>query len=309
MKHIAYVFDALVYYMRSGIDDLKGPCTSEHGAASVGASGAFGGLDIAFDENENDDQEAMGSPAGAISQQDQQQMDLDLDDDSSKMEVRRGRKHGFFTRSESTLCLGCPPPDPFATPMSEALPLAEQPQLLQPNARREDMFGAPKQPLNHGNQADASLLSVLPTRLGLSVERESSRAYDSNAGAPSGSMELSTAPFQGGPRSEANFERIVAGHQRAASPAAATCDTASVRSSNVEEMDNEPQDLSMSAASSVSGADEAPLAAASASTSTASATTKMSPKKSLLLREREWSRYLHCTALYFPLIHFDIFLG
>ena len=49
--------------------------------------------------------------------------------------VVRGKKHGFFQRSESTLCLGCPPPDPFGTPMHEALPLADQPQLLQPNAR------------------------------------------------------------------------------------------------------------------------------------------------------------------------------
>lgn len=59
----------------------------------------------------------------------------------------KGRKHIFFQRSESTLCLGCPPPDPFDTPMSEALPLADQPQLLQPNARREDLFGIPKQPI------------------------------------------------------------------------------------------------------------------------------------------------------------------
>lgn len=59
----------------------------------------------------------------------------------------KGRKHSFFQRSESTLCLGCPPPDPFDTPMAEALPLADQPHLLQPNARREDLFGIPKQPI------------------------------------------------------------------------------------------------------------------------------------------------------------------
>lgn len=28
-------------------------------------------------------------------------------------EGARGRAHAFFQRSESTLCLGCPPPDPF----------------------------------------------------------------------------------------------------------------------------------------------------------------------------------------------------
>jgi len=43
--------------------------------------------------------------------------------------------------------LGCPPPDPFELPLTEALPLADQPQLLQPNARREDLFGMPKQPI------------------------------------------------------------------------------------------------------------------------------------------------------------------
>lgn len=56
----------------------------------------------------------------------------------------RGRRHAFFQRSDSTLCLGCPPPDPFDTPMTQSMPLADQPQLLQPNARKEDMFGSPK---------------------------------------------------------------------------------------------------------------------------------------------------------------------
>lgn len=59
----------------------------------------------------------------------------------------KGRKNPFLQRSDSTLCLGCPPPDPFDTPMSEALPLADQPHLLQPNARREELFGMPKQPI------------------------------------------------------------------------------------------------------------------------------------------------------------------
>lgn len=31
--------------------------------------------------------------------------------------------------------------------MAEALPLADQPHLLQPNARKEDLFGIPKQPI------------------------------------------------------------------------------------------------------------------------------------------------------------------
>ena len=69
---------------------------------------------------------------------------------------------------------------------------------------------------------------------------------------------LSTAPYQAGPSSEANFERIVS-QQRSGvpSPAAATCDTASVRSldttvnANLDELD-EPQDLSMGGMSAAS---------------------------------------------------------
>lgn len=56
----------------------------------------------------------------------------------------RGRRHAFFQRSDSTLCLGCPPPDPFETTIYQAMPLADQPHLLQPNARKEDLFGSPK---------------------------------------------------------------------------------------------------------------------------------------------------------------------
>jgi E3 ubiquitin-protein ligase EDD1 len=85
-----------------------------------------------------------------------------------------GRKHPFFRRSESTLCLGCPQPDPFALPMIEALPLADQPHLLQPSARREELFGAPRQPITiqpSGNHPPGSTnpLEVIPTRLGLST--------------------------------------------------------------------------------------------------------------------------------------------
>ncbi|CAG2184492.1 EDD1 [Mytilus edulis] len=39
----------------------------------------------------------------------------------------------------------CPPPDPFKTPLVEALPLADQPHLLHPNSRREDLFGMARQ--------------------------------------------------------------------------------------------------------------------------------------------------------------------
>jgi len=87
---------------------------------------------------------------------------------------RNGRKHPFFRRSDSTLCLGCPQPDPFAVPMMEALPLADQPHLLQPGARREELFGAPRQPITvqpSGTHPPGTVnpLEVIPTRLGLST--------------------------------------------------------------------------------------------------------------------------------------------
>ena len=58
--------------------------------------------------------------------------------------------------------------------MLEALPLADQPHLLQPTARREELFGAPRQPITiqpSGSHPAGSLnsLEVIPTRLGLST--------------------------------------------------------------------------------------------------------------------------------------------
>merc|ERR1719228_627152 len=96
-------------------------------------------------------------------------MDDDTNQSNSQTGAGRGRKHGFFQRSESTLCLGCPPPDPFNTSMSETLPLADQPQLLTPSARREDLFGIPRQQVESGEGSNSSPLNVLPTRLGLST--------------------------------------------------------------------------------------------------------------------------------------------
>ena len=88
--------------------------------------------------------------------------------------TRHARRHPFFRRSDSTLCLGCPQPDPFALPMVEALPLADQPHLLQPSARREELFGAPRQPITvqpSGSNPPGTVnpLEVIPTRLGLST--------------------------------------------------------------------------------------------------------------------------------------------
>ena len=74
MKHIAYVFDALIYYMRSGSElDLK-----------------TAPMEVVAQDLPNDD--------------------LDLETEANYEESHGGRRHIFFQRSESTLCLGCPPP-------------------------------------------------------------------------------------------------------------------------------------------------------------------------------------------------------
>lgn len=88
----------------------------------------------------------------------------------------KGRKHPFLQRSDSTLCLGCPPLDPFDTVIGEALPLADQPHLLQPHSRREDLFGIPRQPAcSNAGGCSQNSLEGLPTRLGLSARGTDSR--------------------------------------------------------------------------------------------------------------------------------------
>ncbi|KAH3897177.1 hypothetical protein DPMN_021362, partial [Dreissena polymorpha] len=125
LRHVAYVFDALIYYMRSGTD-------TDTDVLRDGIS-VISWQD--HDENEAEDHD-----------DDMQGPHMETDSmDGEEAGGKLGRKHPFFQRSDSTLYLGCPPPDPFQTPLVQALPLADQPHLLQPNSRREDMFGVAKQ--------------------------------------------------------------------------------------------------------------------------------------------------------------------
>jgi hypothetical protein len=150
LRHVAFVLDAIIFYMRAS-NELD--CERND-------SNAWDDQD----DNENDDVD--DEFASSIV------MDTDSIDENDMVRPTLGKRHSFFQRSESTLCLGCPAPDPFNTPMTEALPLAEQPQLLQPNARREDLFGMPKQaitvPADHANAS--SSLELPPIKLGLSAQ-------------------------------------------------------------------------------------------------------------------------------------------
>lgn len=155
LRHIAYVVDGIVYYMRSGTDSDKTDNSSWTDA----------------DENENDDSEY------------EIQMNCDSESIDEELTNVSGSRHTFFQRSESTLCLGCSPPDPFNLPLGDSLPLADQPHLLHPNASREDLFGIPKQPdalrpsvasNNSGAARAASPLELPPTHLGMSSRMQQS---------------------------------------------------------------------------------------------------------------------------------------
>lgn len=151
LRHIAYVLDAIIFYMRAS-NELD----SDRNEANTWDD---------QEENENDDVEEEYS-SNLV-------MDTDSIDDNDLVRPSLGRRHSFFQRSESTLCLGSPAPDPFNTTMADSLPLAEQPQLLQPSARREDLFGMPKQAITVSPTSDSTgsaSLELPPVRLGLSSQ-------------------------------------------------------------------------------------------------------------------------------------------
>ena len=131
LKHVAYVLDALIYYRRSGTD----------ADAEIIRDGISVHSWQDHDENvidETDDDPVNQSVA----------MEIDSLDGESDVGSRTGRKHPFFQRSDSMTFLGCPPPDAFQVALVEALPLADQPHLLQPNSRKEELFGMPRPLIN-----------------------------------------------------------------------------------------------------------------------------------------------------------------
>lgn len=144
LRHIAYVLDAIIFYMRSVSDN------------DVDKTDSSVWNDQDDNEDNDEDLSGIGSENEII--------------DEAATNTTLGRRHGFFQRSESTLCLGCPAPDAFNTPMIEALPLADQPHLLQPNAKREDLFmmTKPQIVLNKTNDSMSNPLAYPPTHLGLS---------------------------------------------------------------------------------------------------------------------------------------------
>ena len=166
LKHVAYVFDSLIYFIKSGSED------------SNPNNGRIGGSDPMSAENWTNEEEA-----DVIEEQDDDLTGVQsyniqdispMEEDSVQNPPQfKSRRHPFFQRSDSTLFLGCPPPDPFSTPLTEALPLAESPHLLQPNSRREQLFGIPRPTTTNVVE---EMFDSLPMRLGLSNRNSGSES-------------------------------------------------------------------------------------------------------------------------------------
>lgn len=194
LRHVAFVLDAIIFYMRSS-NEIE--CDRNDSNTWI---------DESMDDNENDDVD--DEFASSIV------MDTDSIDENDMIRPSLGKRHGFFQRSDSTLCLGCPTPDPF-TPMAESLPLAEQPQLLQPSARREDLFGMPKQAItvpatNIEAPVVASTLELPPIKLGLSAQ---SRDVMQNSAGNTNTVVISVTPST----SESQVEPMVSDEKLLAS--------------------------------------------------------------------------------------------
>lgn len=123
LRHIAYVLDGFIYYMRNDTNFYE----KSEGVQS-GSSNA----------NENDDTDdelsniTSDDPYGEINGTN---TSLNIAGSSGT-----SRRHVFFSRSDSTLSLGCLAPDGFDLPLDVAIPLADKPHLLQPNSKRQDLF-------------------------------------------------------------------------------------------------------------------------------------------------------------------------
>lgn len=151
LRHIAYVLDAIIFYMRAA---------SEHENGGCGDKGDAGGLSAPWtDPDDHDNEESEDDLTG---------MGMETDSmDEEMFGAPTGKRHSFFQRSESTLCLGCAAPDSFSTPLVEALPLADTPHMLQPTSKREELFTMPKPAVNLKGMENSPLAEP-PKRLGLS---------------------------------------------------------------------------------------------------------------------------------------------
>uniref|UniRef100_A0A8C9R671 E3 ubiquitin-protein ligase UBR5 n=1 Tax=Scleropages formosus TaxID=113540 RepID=A0A8C9R671_SCLFO len=163
LKHVAYVFQALIYWIKAMNQQTTLETTQLDRKRTREILEL--GLDNEDSEHENDEDTNQSSTLH--------------DKDEDPMPAETGQNHPFFRRSDSMTFLGCIPPNPFEVPLAEAIPLADQPHLLQPNARKEDLFGRPSQGLYSSSYnaskglteaaLDRNCLEVLPTKMSYSA--------------------------------------------------------------------------------------------------------------------------------------------
>uniref|UniRef100_A0A4W5PTR5 E3 ubiquitin-protein ligase UBR5 n=1 Tax=Hucho hucho TaxID=62062 RepID=A0A4W5PTR5_9TELE len=115
LKHVAYVFQALIYWIKAMNQQTTLDTTQMDRKRSREILEL--GLDNEDSEHENDEDTNQSSTL------------QDKEDDPVPAET--GQNHPFFRRSDSMTFLGCIPPNPFEVPLAEAIPLADQPHLLQ----------------------------------------------------------------------------------------------------------------------------------------------------------------------------------
>ncbi|KAJ8273259.1 hypothetical protein GJAV_G00099510, partial [Gymnothorax javanicus] len=163
LKHVAYVFQALIYWIKAMNQQttLDTPQLDRKRTREILELG----LDNEDSEHENDEDTNQSSTLH--------------DKEEDPVPAETGQNHPFFRRSDSMTFLGCIPPNPFEVPLAEAIPLADQPHLLQPNARKEDLFGRPSHGLYSSSfsaskglpelSLDRNCLEVLPTKMSYSA--------------------------------------------------------------------------------------------------------------------------------------------
>ncbi|XP_058978714.1 E3 ubiquitin-protein ligase hyd isoform X2 [Musca domestica] len=157
LRHIAYVLDGFIYYMRNDTSFYE---KSE------------GIVSNTLNTNENDDTDDELSNITS----DEQYGDIGMGSASNVIGCGPFRRHTFFTRSDSTLSLGCLAPDGFDLPLDVAIPLADKPHLLQPNSKRQDLFAnlplivSPNEgnTVPHAEKGNYNILDHPPTKLGFS---------------------------------------------------------------------------------------------------------------------------------------------
>lgn len=170
LKHVAYVFDGLMFYLRlfsassqttstttiktqrSVVKRVKRRRRNDENSSSSDEEQLLNN-----DEEEEevvDESEEMATDEVAVEAANN---DEEEEEDDDYQPVRSGsdnssstattltlrpalRTSPFFRRSSSTVCLGGRSPDPFQSALNESLPLATKPHLLHPFSRVHDLF-------------------------------------------------------------------------------------------------------------------------------------------------------------------------